>query len=293
MPNYTKLFNSIVTSTIWTEDDKTRIVWITMLAIADQNGEVQASIPGLARLAAVSISDAEIAISKFLGPDPYSRTPENDGRRIAKIDGGWELLNHAKYRRMASLAEAKEANSERQRRHRERNASVTHRNASVTHSNASVTPQTDKAEAEAEAEAKAKEQKKSGKAASANKSPLSFPDSFSENRKQTFLLWAKHKAEKGQSYRPSGWKEMLSKLASMTDEALDQAVRHSMAMNYQGIFAAPKGEVQHQAAESKPKKLPIPANWREIAATIYDEPLTCEEDELTDDQRADIYRNSR
>jgi hypothetical protein len=155
MPNYTKLFNSIVTSTIWTEDDKTRIVWITMLAIADQNGEVQASIPGLARLAAVSISDAEIAISKFLGPDPYSRTPENDGRRIAKIDGGWELLNHAKYRRMASLAEAKEANAERQRRHRERNAPVTHSNASVTHRNATVTPQTDKAEAEAEAEAKA------------------------------------------------------------------------------------------------------------------------------------------
>lgn len=163
MPNYTKLFNSIVTSTIWTEDDKTRIVWITMLAIADQNGEVQASIPGLARLAAVSISDAEIAISKFLGPDPYSRTPENDGRRIAKIDGGWELLNHAKYRRMASLAEAKEANSERQRRHRERNASVTHRNASVTHGNASVTPQTDKAEAEAEAEAEAKAEKKKQK----------------------------------------------------------------------------------------------------------------------------------
>ncbi len=291
MPNYTKLFNSIVTSTIWTEDDKTRIVWITMLAIADQNGEVQASIPGLARLAAVSINDAEIAIAKFLGPDPYSRTPENDGRRIAKIDGGWELLNHAKYRRMASLAEAKEANAERQRRHRERNAPVTHSNASVTHRNATVTPQTDKAEAEAEAEAK--EEKKSGKAASANKSPLSFPDSFSENRKQTLLLWAKHKAEKGQSYKPSGWKEMLTKLASMSDEALDQAVRHSMAMNYQGIFAAPKGEVQHQAAESKPKKLPIPANWRQIAATIYDEPLTCEEGELTDDQRADIYRNSR
>jgi hypothetical protein len=79
----------------------------------------------------------------------------------------------------------------------------------------------------------------------------------------------------------------------MSDEALDQAVRHSMAMNYQGIFAPPKGEIQHQAAESKPKKLPIPANWREIAATIYDEPLTCEEGELTDDQRADIYRNSR
>ena len=146
MPNYTKLFNSIITSTIWTEDDKTRIVWITMLAIADQNGEVQGSIPGLARLAGVSVQDAENAIEKFLSPDIYSRTPDNEGRRICKIDGGWELLNHAKYRRMASLADQKDANTKRQQRHRERNASVTHRNATVT-------LQTDKAEAEAEAEA--------------------------------------------------------------------------------------------------------------------------------------------
>lgn len=257
MPNYTKLFNSIVTSTIWTEDDKTRIVWITMLAIADQNGEVQASIPGLARLAAVSISDAEMAIAKFLGPDPYSRTPDNDGRRIAKIDGGWELLNHAKYRRMASLAEAKEANAERQRRHRERNASVTHRNATVT-------PQTDKAEAEADTK-----ENKSGKAASATKSPYCFPDLFSENRKRTFLLWAEHKAEMGQTYGPTGWNEMLRKYASMSDAELDEAVKHSMAMNYKGIFSPPESDRQ-QTADKKPKIATAPANWQAAAEELYE-----------------------
>jgi len=146
MPNYTKLFNSIVTSTIWTEDDKTRIIWITMLALANQNGEIQASIPGLARLAGISIPDVETALGKFTSPDAYSRTPDNEGRRIAVIEGGWELLNHAKYRRMASLADQKDANAKRQQRHRARNASVTPRNASVT-------VETDIAEAEAEAEA--------------------------------------------------------------------------------------------------------------------------------------------
>lgn len=148
MPNYTKLFNSIVTSTIWTEDDKTRILWITMLALADQNGEVHASIPGLARLAGVSVSDAETAVNKFLSPDEYSRTPDNEGRRIAKIDGGWELLNHSKYRRMASLADKKESTANRQKRFRDRNATV-------THSNAPVTQETDIAEEEAEEEAEA------------------------------------------------------------------------------------------------------------------------------------------
>lgn len=149
MPNYTKLFNSIVTSTIWTEDDKTRILWITMLAMADQHGEVHASIPGLARIAGISTQDAESAIGKFLSPDPYSRTPDNEGRRIAPIDGGWELLNHAKYRRMASKEDSKEATAQRVRRHRERNATV-------TVCNAIVADQRDIAEAEADTKAEAK-----------------------------------------------------------------------------------------------------------------------------------------
>lgn len=115
---YTKLFSSIITSTIWSEDDKTRIVWITMLALADKNGEVQGSIPGLARLAGVSTEACREAINKFLSPDEDSRTKDDEGRRIEEIEGGWALLNHDKYRRMASLDEAKEKNVERQRRFR-------------------------------------------------------------------------------------------------------------------------------------------------------------------------------
>lgn len=151
--SYIKLFSSLVTSTIWMEDDKTRIVWITMLAIADKNGEIQASIPGLARIAGVPVPDVEVAIQKFLAPDEHSRTPDDEGRRIEKIDGGWSLLNHAKYRLMASKDESKTSNAERQRRHRERqkrNGRVTLSNAPVTPNNATVTHDRDIAEAEAE-----------------------------------------------------------------------------------------------------------------------------------------------
>lgn len=139
MPNYTKLFNSIVTSTIWTEDDKTRIVWITMLAMSDQNGEVHASVPGLARVSGVSLYDCESALVKLSSPDAYSRTPDHQGRRISPIDGGWELLNHRKYRAMASREDEKKANADRQKRHRERNATVTDSNAAVTLCNDEVT----------------------------------------------------------------------------------------------------------------------------------------------------------
>jgi hypothetical protein len=95
---FTKLFSSITESTIWCEPDHVRITWITMLAMADRRGRVWASIPGLANRARVTIQQAEDSIRRFKLPDAYSRTPDNEGVRIADIDGGWVLLNHAKYR---------------------------------------------------------------------------------------------------------------------------------------------------------------------------------------------------
>jgi len=158
MNGYTKLFQSIVTSSIWTEDDRTRIVWVTMLAMADKHGEIQAAIPGLARLAGVSIEDCQKAIDRFMGPDPHSRTTDFKGRRLEKIDGGWALLNHAKYRRMASDIDRKEQATERKRRQRERDAlrDVTPKpkeSRDVTPSHTEVTPERAKADTEAEAEA--------------------------------------------------------------------------------------------------------------------------------------------
>jgi hypothetical protein len=97
---FTKLFTSITESTLWQEDDQTRLTWITMLAMADKNGRVFAAIPGLASRARVPLESAEKALERFLSPDPYSRTPDHEGRRIEKIDGGWRLLNHAKYREL-------------------------------------------------------------------------------------------------------------------------------------------------------------------------------------------------
>lgn len=95
---FTKLFSSITESTIWCEPDSTRVVWITMLAMADRKGRVWGSIPGLANRARVSIENCERALATFKAPDRYSRTPDNEGRRIDDIEGGWVLLNYEKHR---------------------------------------------------------------------------------------------------------------------------------------------------------------------------------------------------
>lgn len=97
---FTKLFASITDSTIWREPDNVRIVWITMLASADARGRVFASVPGLADKSRVSLEACVEALDRLLSPDPWSRTSDNEGRRIEAIDGGWRLINYTKYREL-------------------------------------------------------------------------------------------------------------------------------------------------------------------------------------------------
>lgn len=106
--SYAKLFSSITTSTVWSEPATTRVVWVTMMAIADRCGEVHASVPGLARVSNVTLPECEAALATFLAPDPYSRTPDNEGRRIEAIRGGWRLLNHGYYRKKLDAEDRKE-----------------------------------------------------------------------------------------------------------------------------------------------------------------------------------------
>lgn len=101
MAGYTPLFDSLVLSTIWREDDKTRILWITMLAIKNHKGEIEASIPGLADIARLSVEDCEASLAKLMAPDKYSRSKEFEGRRVVSIPGGFRVLNHEKYRTKA------------------------------------------------------------------------------------------------------------------------------------------------------------------------------------------------
>ena len=239
--SYTKLFQSIITSTIWSEDDKTRIVWITLMALADKNGEVQGSVPGIARLAGVSVDDCRAAIGKFLAPDPDSRTKDDEGRRIEVIDGGWTLINHRKYRQMASDADRLEKAAIRQRRFRDRatrnNPESENSNAPVTlpsHSgNEGVTAELHQnSQAEAEAETKAQERVR-------EKSPPALPEVVPTGRRfpdHTSII-ARINAVRPEWKKPAQWMaselhalhDALSAFEEMTDEDWDSIRRYMAA----------------------------------------------------------------
>ncbi len=118
MTGYSKLFGSIVTSTIWREDKETKILWITMLALKDKNGLVEGSVPGLADMARLTIDETVAALEKLRSPDPYSRTQEREGRRIDDVEGGWVVINHRKYRDKMNADERREYLRVKQAEHR-------------------------------------------------------------------------------------------------------------------------------------------------------------------------------
>lgn len=147
---FTKLFSSITDSTIWAEDSDTRVVWITMLAMADATGYVGASIPGLAARARVSVEVCEAALEKFLAPDHYSRSQEHEGRRIEIADRGWMLLNYGRFRAERSAEKRREWDRERKRKEREDRKKRDESGQMRT--DADVPPISAQAEAEAEEE---------------------------------------------------------------------------------------------------------------------------------------------
>ena len=107
---YVKLDCGILDSTIWLHDAETRVCWITLLAMADAGGMIEATAPGIAHRACLSIEATRKALLIFESPDPDSKT--GDGRRIERIDGGYLVINYDKYRHKDHTA------AERKRRQR-------------------------------------------------------------------------------------------------------------------------------------------------------------------------------
>ena len=112
---FTKLLSSITDSSIWDEDNETRIVWVTLLAMADKDGVVHAAVTGIAHRSRIPIASTERALGRFMAPDKYSRSPDYEGRRIERVEGGFSLLNHARIRENLTEPTAKEYHREQKR----------------------------------------------------------------------------------------------------------------------------------------------------------------------------------
>ena len=115
---FAKLFQSIFDSSI-ADDWQARIVFQDMLILADEDGTIDMTPESIARRTNIPFEIISAAIPKLESPDPSSRTPDHEGRRILRLSSqrawGWRVVNFAKYRESASKEMLKMAEADRKR----------------------------------------------------------------------------------------------------------------------------------------------------------------------------------
>lgn len=181
--SFVKLHDTILDSSIWMESVETRIVWITILAMANQDGVVEASVSGLARRANVGRAQCDIALAVLLGPDSDTRDGTT-GERITKVPGGWLVLNHLTYRDRRTTAQIETAKRVAEHRTKQRIAAIELTTVLPVVQNVTGNEQkqcNDLSLSEADADADADSEKRIQRAA-----PCARPDSVTEEAWQDF-----------------------------------------------------------------------------------------------------------
>ena len=108
---YGKLFESIYDGTL-VEDWRALITFQQMIILCDSDGVLDITIPAMARRTGIPIEHIRHGVKILESPDPSSRTPNEKGKRIIRIDEhrewGWVIVNHKHYRDLRTSSDRRE-----------------------------------------------------------------------------------------------------------------------------------------------------------------------------------------
>lgn len=118
---YGKLFSSLFQGTLRGCADEI-LVFTNLIAHADSVGNVDKHYRAIAEETGISIDRVKAAIANLEAPDPESRSPEEEGKRLIPLDEhrawGWNIVNYAKYRSIRNEEDRREQNRLAQERFR-------------------------------------------------------------------------------------------------------------------------------------------------------------------------------
>jgi hypothetical protein len=93
-----------------------------LIVLSDPVGVVDMTPQAIAARTSIPLEIIRQGIADLEEPDPNSRTPDEDGRRIIRLSDhrtwGWRIVNHGHYRKLRSQEERREYMREYQRRRR-------------------------------------------------------------------------------------------------------------------------------------------------------------------------------
>lgn len=321
---FVKLDCGILDSTLWV-DREARELFVTALLMAEPMeirmdvesinvseispagfivpagwyGFVPAAGPGIIRRAGIDRETGMKALERLCAEDDESRTPDFEGRRMARVDGGFIILNYDKYRQKDYTAAERMSRYRDRKKHEKQEAlRVTLRNQTVTDRNVTE----EEAEVEAEVEAKVKEKrrdKKIGSLLSIDSEILSAEGRYLE------ALAART------THTPEEITEIVKTTLRISPECFDTYLKSRAAEGWRTKQNTPVGEYTWMAdlekfasyydriaGVSKPKPKPkpkpnLPDGWQEIASDYFERPIECEFDDLSADDQFALQNHIR
>ena len=124
---YGKIFDSMYDGTLrghW----QAIVTLQQLIVLSDSEGVVDMTAEAIASRTTIPLAIIQAGIEHLMKPDPFTRTPGEDGRRIVFLDEhrpwGWRLVNHAKYRALRNMEEKREADRLRKAEERKKISDV-------------------------------------------------------------------------------------------------------------------------------------------------------------------------
>lgn len=150
---YAKIFSQIYDGTLCTNGPwQALVTFQQLLVLADQDGNVDMTAGAIARRTTIPLEIITLGIAELMKPDPESRTPTEEGKRIVPLMAerawGWRIVNYKHYRALKREEDRRDYHREYWRNNR----STSQRDSTPTQH---AQPSQPIAEAEAKAEAKA------------------------------------------------------------------------------------------------------------------------------------------
>jgi hypothetical protein len=245
--SWSKLFSDLVCSSIWNEDDPTRIVWITMLAIKGPNHIVRATVGGLAHQARVSVSDCRKAVEKLTSPDPDGLDQPYEGRRIQAVDHGWLVLNGETYKNRRDETYRKEYQADWVKAKRLKEKLSTQ---SVDVDSESTDVDTSRAEQIREE----KSRQEQIKPPTPLQGAVVFPVNLDSDRfKKAWAQWKAHRVEKRKKMTPTQEQKQLDRLEALGPDRAIAAIDYSIAQGWTGIFEESLPLIPSKNGNQKPE----------------------------------------
>ncbi len=131
---YAKLFTSLYQGTL-RGNSHCLLVFTNLLAHADKEGHVDIHPKAIAEEVGLTLDEVNKSLQVLESPDDESRSPEENGRRIVRLDEhrawGWRVVNYVKYRSIRSEDDRREQNRLSQAKWRDKQKSYSKQNKPI------------------------------------------------------------------------------------------------------------------------------------------------------------------